>query len=235
MVAVLEPVLDRSQHADDVLLRHLHRAAQRLMRRCVGPRCLHQLLRAEQESAGLGAAQELAAAIDDEVGAADEPRARPFEMLGSGIDHDWDAARLDHCGDLFEPQAAQMLLLAEHHDHRHWLDERLVEISSRLDLDKMAADHPHRLVIGETLRLGDQDTVDHPVGEGQAQHFDRIVAGDAGRRRQGKGRSTPSGDHGCLAAQELRDALSHRLLQVLDPDILARRDLHGGLYFRGHQ
>ena len=182
VVALLEPVFDRGQHADDVLLRHLHRAAQRLVRRGVGPSRLHQLLRAEQQAAGLRAAQKLAAAIDNEIGAADEPRARPLEMLGGGVDHDRDAARLDDRGDLLEPQAAEMLQLAEQHDHRHRLGERRVEILAGLDLDEMAADHPHRLVIGEALSLRDDDPVDHPLGERQAQHLDRIVAGDAGRR-----------------------------------------------------
>ena len=44
--------------------------------------------------AGLRTAQEFAAAVDDEIGAAREPWARPFEMLGGGVDHDRDAARL---------------------------------------------------------------------------------------------------------------------------------------------
>ena len=54
-------------------------------------------------------------------------------------------------GDFFEPHAGQMLLLAEQHDHRHRLVERPVEIVAGVDLDDVAADHPHRLVIGEAL------------------------------------------------------------------------------------
>src|SRR5205085_4677158 len=108
--------------------------------RCVGPGRLDQLLRAEQETAGLRAAQELAAAVDDEVGAAGKPRGRPLEMLGGGVDHDRNAARLNRRCDLFESQASQMLLLAEQYDHRHRFGERAVEILARVDLDEMAAD-----------------------------------------------------------------------------------------------
>src|SRR5947207_5001194 len=119
------------------------------MRRAVAPGRLDEALVAEQEAAGLRPAQELAAAVDYQVGAALEPRARPLDMLGGGVDHDRDAARLDDGGDLFEPHPRQMLLLAEQDDHRDRLCERLVEFLAGVDLDDMAADHPDRLVIGE--------------------------------------------------------------------------------------
>ena len=45
----------------------------------------------------------------------------------------------------------QMLLLAEQHDHRDRLVEGAVQLLARVDLDDMAADHAHRLVIGEAL------------------------------------------------------------------------------------
>ena len=74
-VALPEPVFERGEDADDVLLRHLHRPAQRLVRRAVAPGRLDEALVAEQQAAGLRPAQELAAAVDDEVGAAHQPRA----------------------------------------------------------------------------------------------------------------------------------------------------------------
>src|SRR4051794_41883034 len=93
------------------------------MRRAVPPGRLDQSLVAEQEAAGLRTAQELAAAIDDEIGAAPEPRARPLDMLGGGIDQDRNAARLAHRSDLLEPDRGQMLLLSEQHDQRDRLGE----------------------------------------------------------------------------------------------------------------
>ena len=72
-IALAEPIFEGSDDADDVFLRHLHRPAQRLMRRAVAPRRLAEPFAAEQESAGLRPAQKLAAAIDDEIGAAREP------------------------------------------------------------------------------------------------------------------------------------------------------------------
>ena len=107
-----------------------------------------------------------------------------------------------------------MLLLAEQHDHCHWLDERRSR-SSRVSISTMAADHPHRLVIGETLGLGDQDTVDHPVGEGQAQHFDRIVAGDAGRRPQRHRGGAAAGDDAPLGSCQLSEPLPGRLHELV--------------------
>src|SRR5271155_5716536 len=83
-----------------------------------------------------GEALDQAAAVDHEIGAAHEPRARPLEMLGGGVDHDRDAARFDDRGDLLDPQAAEMLLLAEQHDHRHRLGKRPVEVVARLDFDE---------------------------------------------------------------------------------------------------
>src|SRR5215472_5822936 len=74
-------------------------------------------------------------------------------MLGGGIDHDRDAARLDDRGNLLEAQAAEMFLLAEQHHHRHRLGERLVEIPARIDLDQVAADHANRRVFGMMTRL----------------------------------------------------------------------------------
>ena len=55
--------------------------------------------------------------------------------------------------------------LAEQHDQRHRIIECPIEIGARLDLDNRAADHPDRLVIGETLPFRNNDAVDHAVGE----------------------------------------------------------------------
>src|SRR6516162_5749527 len=135
------------------------------MRRGIAPGRFDQGLRTEEQSARLWAAQELAAAIDDKVGTADEPRARAFEMLGGGINHDRNAARLDYGGDLFESNPRRVFLLAEQHDHSHRFGQSVVESLTGLDLDDLAANHPHRLVIGEALAFRDDDSVDHTVGE----------------------------------------------------------------------
>ena len=60
--------------------------------------------------------------------------------------------------------------------------QRRVEIGAGVDLDDLAAEHAHRLVVGEALVRRDDDAVDHALGERQAQHLHRVVAGDAGRR-----------------------------------------------------
>src|SRR5271154_6281786 len=116
------------------------------MRRTVAPCRLDELFVAEQQATGLGAAQELAAAIDHEIGAACEPRARPLDMLRGGIDHDRDALWLADRGDLLESHAGQMLLFTEQHDQRYRLLQRRVEIGAGLDLDDRTAAHPHRLI-----------------------------------------------------------------------------------------
>src|SRR6516162_5950848 len=110
------------------------------MRRGIAPGRFDQGLRTEEQSARLRAAQELAAAIDDKVGAADEPRAWAFEMLGGGIDHDRNAARLDYGGDLFEPDTRRVFLLAEQHDHSHRFGQSVVEVLAGLDFNDLAAD-----------------------------------------------------------------------------------------------
>ena len=79
---------------------------------------------------------------------------------------------LHHRGDLLEPDRRQVLLLAEQHDHRDRLVERAVQLLAGVDLDDTAADHPHRLVIGEALLCRNDHAIDHAVGERQAQHLD---------------------------------------------------------------
>ena len=144
-------------------------------------------------------------------------------MLGGGVDHDRDAARLDDRRDFLEPQAAHMLLLAEQHHHRHGLGERRVEIFARVDLDEMAADHSHRLVISETLGPRNEYPIDHPVGKRQAQHLDRVVAGNAGRRPQCNRRGTAAGNDAPFGAGQLGKPLPRRLHQFVEIDKMARR------------
>ena len=64
-----------------------------------------------------------------------------------------------------------MLLLAEQDDDRDRLFQCLVELLARVDLDDVAADHPHRLVVGEALLPRDDDAVDHALGKGEPQHL----------------------------------------------------------------
>ena len=156
-------------------------------------------------------------------------------MLGGGVDHDRDAARLDDGSDLFEPHARQVLLLAEQHDHRHRLGERPVEIRAGVDLDDLAADHPHRLVVGETLALRDDDPVDHAVGERQAQHLDRVVAGDAGRRPERHRGRAAAGDEAPLGPGQLGETPSGRLHQLVEVDEIARRLGDCRAHLRQHQ
>ena len=75
----------------------------------------------------------------------------------------------------------KVLPIAEQDHQRHRLGERLIEILARVDLDNMAADHPHRLVVGEALALRDDDPVDHALDERQAQHHQQ---GRCRRRRR---------------------------------------------------
>ena len=64
--------LDRREHADDLLLADFHHAAERVMRRAVHERRPDEVLPAEQQPRALRAAQRLAAAVGDEIGAARE-------------------------------------------------------------------------------------------------------------------------------------------------------------------
>ena len=234
-VALAEPIFEGGDDADDVLLRHLHRPAQRLVRRAVAPGRLDEALVAEQEAAGLRPAQELAAAVDDQIGAAFEPGARPLDMLGGGIDHDRDAARLDHRRDLLQPHRGQVFLLAEQHDQRDRLFERLVEVFAGVDLDDMAADHPNRLIVGETLLPRDDDAVDHAVGKGEPQHLDRVVAGDAGGGAERDRGGAAAGHDAPFGAGQFGDALARGRHQLVEVDELARGGLDRGAHLRQHQ
>ena len=205
------------------------------MRRGVAPRRLDQRFGAEQQAAGLRAAQEFAAAVDDEIGAAFEPRARPFEMLGGGVDHDRDAARLHDRGEFLEPHRAQMLLLAEQYDHRHRLVQGPVELAAGVDLDDVAADHPHRLVIGKALGARDDDAVDHAVGKRQAQHLDRVVAGDASGGAERHRRGAAAGDDAPFGTGQLGETPARRLHQFVEIDKPARRRSHRLAHLRQHQ
>ena len=113
--------------------------------------------------------------------------------------------------------------------------ERPVEVVARLDFDEMAADHPHRLVIGETLSLRDDDPVYHSVGERQAQHLYRIVAGDAGRRPERHRSGAAAGDDAPFRPGQLGEPLSGRLHQFVEIDKMARRLGHRLADLRQHQ
>src|SRR5262249_39475793 len=201
----------------------------------VAPSRLDQRLRAEEQTAGLRAAQEFAAAVDDQVGAAHQPRARPLDVLGSRIDHDRNAARLDDGGDLFEPYLRQVLLLAEQNDHRHRFGECRVEVLAGLDFDDPAADHPHRLVIGKALTSGDNYPVDHAVGERQAQHLYGIVASHTRRRAERHRCRAAAGDETPLGAGQLGDAPPGGLHQLVEVDKPAGGLGHRVPHLRQHQ
>ena len=66
--------IDRREHADDLLLADLHHAAERVMRGAVHERRPDEVLPAEQQTGALRAAQRLAAAVGDQIGAARESR-----------------------------------------------------------------------------------------------------------------------------------------------------------------
>jgi hypothetical protein len=144
-------------------------------------------------------------------------------------------ARLDEPSDLFEPDRPLRLLLAEQHDHRHGFGERPFEIGAAVDLDHARPGHPHRLVIGEALALRDHDPVDHALDEGQAQHLDRIVAGDAGRRRQCHCGSAAAGDEAPFGPGQFGDAPTRRLHQLVEVDEMARGLGHRRPHLRQHQ
>ncbi len=228
-------MLHRGQDADDVLLRHLHRPAQCLVRRGVAPCRLDQVPRAEQQPAGLRTAQEFTAAVDDEIGAPHQPWARPFEVLGGGVDHDRDAARPAGCGDLLDPQRSQMLVLAEQYDHRRRRFQCPVEVFAGIDLDDVTADHPHRLVIGETLGARDDHPVDHAVGKRQPQHLQRIVAGDAGGGAERHRCGAAAGDDPQFGPGQFGEAPARRRHQFVEIDEPARRLGHRLAHLRQHQ
>ena len=156
-------------------------------------------------------------------------------MLGGGVDHDRDAARLDDRGDLLEPHAGEMLLLAQQHDERDRLFQCLVELLARVDLDDVAADHAHRLVVGKALLPRDDDAVDHAVGKGQPQHLRGIVAGDAGGRAERHGGGAAAGHDAPFGAGQFGDALSGGVHQLVEIDEVARGGVDGGAHLRQHQ
>ena len=127
-------------------------------------------------------------------------------------------------------------LFAEQHDHRHRLAQRRCRgRATGIDLDDMAADHAHRLVVGEALVLRDDDAVDHAVGERQAQHLDRIVAGDAGRGAECHRGGAAAGHDAPFGAGQLGEALSRRFHQLVQVDELARCGVHRRTHLRQHQ
>src|ERR1051326_2959320 len=234
-VALAEPIFERGDDADDVLLRYLHRPPQRLVRRAVAPGRLAEPLISEQEPARLRPAEKLAATVNDEIGAAFEPWARVLDMLGGGVDHDRDAARLRDRGDLLEPHSREMLLLAEQDDERDRLFEGLVELLAGVDLDDVTADHAHGLVVGEALFSRDDDAVDHAVGEGEAQHLGGVVAGDAGGGAERDGGGAAAGHDAPFGAGQFGDAPARRVHQLVELYQLARGRINRGAHLRQHQ
>ena len=128
-----------------------------------------------------------------------------------------------------------MLVLAEQHDKRDRLLQRLFEVGAGLDLDDLAAAHPHRLVVGETLLRRNDDPVDHAIGERQAQHLGGVVAGDAGGGAERHRGGAAAGDDARFGAGQLGDALARRGHQLVEVDELARRRVNRLAHLRQHQ
>ena len=136
---------------------------------------------------------------------------------------------------LLDPHRAQMLLLAEQHDHRHRRFQCPVELLAGIDLDDVAADHPHRLVIGETLGARDDHPVDHAVGKRQAQHLQRVVAGDAGGGAERHRCGAAAGDDAPFGPGQFGEAPARRRHQFVEIDEPARRLGHRLAHLRQHQ
>ena len=138
-------------------------------------------------------------------------------------------------GNLFEPHAAEVLPIAEQDHQRHRLGERAVELVPGVDLDDVAADHAHRLVVGKALASGDDDPVDHALGERQAQHLHGVVAGDAGGRAERHRGRAAAGDEAPLGQGQLGQAPTRRLHQLVEIDERARGRVHRPAHLRQHQ
>ncbi len=180
------------------------------MRRAVHPGRLNQVLPAEQDAGALRSADELAAAVGDERGAALQVNVRNREDLRRGIDQHRNVVLLRDRRDRLGAHRPGLVALAgEDVNHRGPRADRELELFRRLDLDDL---HAHGadgrvvdvarvprdddLILLEALEIRDADV---EIG---------IAAGHAGGRRVRHRRRAAGADHAPLGAGELREALA---------------------------
>lgn len=119
--------------------------------------------------------------------------------------------------------------------HRRPLVDGGLELLSRFDLDHPHAGIADRMVVVNTVGLLYEDFALEAGGVGELPDPLGIFARHAGCCRQRERRGAARGHQCGLAAEQLGDPGAHRHMQVVEPNVLARGDLHGGHHLGPHE
>ncbi len=225
-VIALHPVLDRREHADHLFAPDLHGARVAVVRRAVDPGGLHQILAAEQQPGALRTANELAAAVADERGAALQVNVRNREDLRRRVDEAPARCAASRCAAIASVDIGPAVVprTGEDVDHRGPRADRELQRLRRLDLDDLHADGANRRVVDVARVRRDDDFVPGEALEvGNADVQIGIAAGHARGRRVRHRRRAAGADHAPLGAGQLREPLADRRHQLVQLRVLLVR------------
>ena len=238
VVIFLQIQLQRGQHAEHLFLVDLHPAADRVaVWRGVEPGRRDEVLPAEQQAGALRSADPLAAGerhqIEAHAGVL--PQVLDRRHVGGRVVQRRNGVLLSKLGELrvLNPPFLVVVVVEEH--HRGLVAHRPLEILARLDLHQPDAAVADGVLVPETVGLLHDNVALHAGEIRQIANLLSVAAGEHGGRAQRERRRGPGGDHGGFGAHQLRDALAHAIVQLVE-----HHEVLGGVvdrlhHFRRHQ
>ena len=194
-----------------------------------------QLLPTGEDARRLGAANVLAAAEGDQVGAHahDRPEVGGRRQRDRGVDDDRQVVAVGDVDQVLERQARDGVVSEVEHGAR-LLADRLADLVGKrpfvgeADFDDLRPGQAERVVVVVAVPPQHHDLVGHAGRVGQAVHLRRVQAGDRGRGSHGQSGRGAGRDVAGLGAGDPGDDRSGRVLEIFDPDEVGGRFGHRG-------
>ena len=221
-VIPFHPALDRDEHPDHLFPTDLHGSGVPVMRRAVDPGGLDQVLAPQKNARALRSADDLAAAVAHEGGAALQVNVRDRQDFRRGVDHDGDLEWPGDVRDRFERHRAGLVPpVREDVDHRRLRPDRELELLGRIHLDDLHPDSPDRRVVDVPRMTGDDHFVSGKPGKVRDAHVHvRIAPRHACGGGVRHGRRAAGAHHPPLRARQFAQSLAYGIRQFVELDVL---------------
>ena len=139
LMVTLIPELNRGQHSNDLLLAHLGRASEGVMRSTVYPRGMDQVLTAQEQSGTLRSPNGFSSAVGDQISTSVEMKFR-VQVLGCSVYKDRDSMRPRLTCYKFQTKRTRIVRTSQHIDHCCAWTERRLQLD--LVIQGMMNQHP---------------------------------------------------------------------------------------------
>ncbi len=222
----LHEALERDEHAQHLFLVDLHAATDRVaVGRRVGAGRGDQVLAPEQQAGALRAANALAARERHEVEAhrGELPEVLDRRHVGRAVVHRHDLVLPAESDELLVPNLPDRVVVVVEEHHRRLRADGALEFVGGLDLDDPHAAVADGVVVAEPVRLLHDDLGLHAHQVRQVDDLLRVAARENPGGPEGHGRRGAAGDHGRLRLDELGDARTHLVVQVVEVHVVLRR------------